>query len=328
MPSVFLAHSSRDKRFVRNLSDRLKQRNLHVWVDEAELNIGESLVGKIFTAIDTADYVAAILSRNSVSSNWVTSELHFAMTQEIGGRRVKVLPILIEPCEIPKFLADKLYADFTKPENYEQEFLKLLNAIQPSQSDNRPHSLVKQAEQMEKMRKRLETIITESEIVLKQACEAVSEARNALRVSRDKSQLKSSTLYEEAEEKLKSAKDKVILKEYVDGEPIAKESYSLAKEALNTANEEHEYYKKIREEKVKNARKRIPATLIGYPLLFGFIGMVGGLTIGYFVLGDAKAIAGFLIGFVISLIFGTYNVIKELYKTGSRNEDGEDGVAL
>jgi hypothetical protein len=36
-----------------------------------------------------------------------------ALTEEIHGRRIKVLPLLQEKCSIPGFLTDKVYADFT-----------------------------------------------------------------------------------------------------------------------------------------------------------------------------------------------------------------------
>lgn len=129
MPSVFLSHSSKDKFFARKLAETLTENGIDVWIDEAELRVGDSLVGKISAAIEKADYVAAILSPRSVRSSWVQQELRLAMTQEIGGREIKVLPILIESCEIPAFLADKLYADFSDPDDFDGPLEKLLHAL-------------------------------------------------------------------------------------------------------------------------------------------------------------------------------------------------------
>ena len=129
MSSIFLSHSSRDKQFARRLAETLTSHGVQVWIDEAELKIGDSLIGKISAAIDKADFVAAILSQNSVRSNWVQKELQLAMTKEIEGRRVTVLPILIERCEIPGFLADKVYADFTDPEDFDGPLFKVLRAV-------------------------------------------------------------------------------------------------------------------------------------------------------------------------------------------------------
>ena len=129
MPSVFLSHSSKDKFFARKLAETLGNNGVDVWIDEAELRIGDSLIGKISAAIEKADYVAAILSPRSIRSNWVQTELRLAMTQEIEGRRIKVLPILMEPCEIPAFLQDKIYADFSDPGEYDGPLERLLHAL-------------------------------------------------------------------------------------------------------------------------------------------------------------------------------------------------------
>ena len=129
MSSVFLSHNSKDKPFVRKLAERLTSDGVVVWLDEAELNIGDSLIEKISDGIQKMEYVAAIISTNSIESSWVQKEISLAMSKEIAGRRVTVLPILIEKCTVPVALADKLYADFTAPENFEIEYSKILCAV-------------------------------------------------------------------------------------------------------------------------------------------------------------------------------------------------------
>ncbi|PHA25582.1 hypothetical protein COI69_29085 [Bacillus cereus] len=129
MASVFLSHSSKDKFFVRKLAERLKHSGVEVWIDEAEIKIGDSLIEKISQGIKGADYLVVILSHNSVSSNWVQRELYLSMTNEVVGKEIKVLPVLIENCEIPFFLSDKLYADFTKDDMFERSFDLLLDAV-------------------------------------------------------------------------------------------------------------------------------------------------------------------------------------------------------
>lgn len=129
MSSVFLSHNSNDKPWVRNLADRLTSDGVVVWIDEAELNIGDSLIEKIAEGIHEMRFVAAVISSNSINSSWVQKELTLAMSKEIKGRQVTVLPLLIENCTLPPFLTDKLYADFTNPDNFEQEYSKLLRAI-------------------------------------------------------------------------------------------------------------------------------------------------------------------------------------------------------
>src|SRR5215471_18602573 len=104
MASIFLSHSNADKPFVRRLASDLRRAGVRIWLDEAELQIGDSLIEKIRGGIDDMDYVGAVLSTSSVKSKWVQRELDVAMNQEIEGKRVKVLPILLEDVEIPGFL--------------------------------------------------------------------------------------------------------------------------------------------------------------------------------------------------------------------------------
>jgi hypothetical protein len=119
MPSIFLSHSHQDKAFVRRLAERLTKSGVVVWLDEVHLGIGDSIIGKIADAIEAVDYVAAVISKTSVRSQWVQKELSIAMSKEIGGKRVVVLPILLDECKIPTHLQDKLYADFRHKGSFE-----------------------------------------------------------------------------------------------------------------------------------------------------------------------------------------------------------------
>lgn len=127
--SIFLSHNHEDKPFVRELARDLGNHNINYWLDEAEIKIGESLIEKIRNGIDQVDYVAVILSPNSINSPWVQREVDVAMNQEINGRKLKVLPLMYKKCDLPGFLLGKAYADFTEKENYKVSFKKLIESI-------------------------------------------------------------------------------------------------------------------------------------------------------------------------------------------------------
>jgi hypothetical protein len=133
MVSVFLCHSSDDKPFVRVLASHLRNSGVKVWLDEAEIHVGESLIGKIGVALDTVDFVAVVLSISSIHSEWVERELRVALLREFGERKVVVLPILLHKVPIPPFLRDKRYADCSNPEELEEGFRLLLSALGVSQ---------------------------------------------------------------------------------------------------------------------------------------------------------------------------------------------------
>lgn len=129
MPSIFLSHSTIDKTFTRWLAHRLDRAGAKVWIDEAEIKVGESLVQKLGSAITSSEYVAAVISKSSVTSSWVQHELQVAMTREIQGKKSIVLPLLIDDVEMPAYLIDKKYADFRRADNFEVAFAELLFAL-------------------------------------------------------------------------------------------------------------------------------------------------------------------------------------------------------
>ncbi|HIM41085.1 MAG TPA: toll/interleukin-1 receptor domain-containing protein [Methylophaga aminisulfidivorans] len=127
--SVFLSHNHRDKDFVRKLARDLENHGVRYWLDEAEMKIGDSLIQKIREGIDSVDFFAVILSPNSVDAPWVINELDVAMNQQINGKPIKVLPILLKESELPGFLVGKLYGNFQNEAEYEDSFRKLINSI-------------------------------------------------------------------------------------------------------------------------------------------------------------------------------------------------------
>ncbi|MDO8446427.1 MAG: toll/interleukin-1 receptor domain-containing protein [Deltaproteobacteria bacterium] len=132
MPSIFLSHSHPDKVFARKLANDLRLAGHVVWIDEAEINIGDSLIEKIRDGLDRVDYVAALLSKISINSQWVQKELDITSNREIDEKRVIALPLLLEDVELPGFLKGKLYGDFRKEDQYDETLHKLLDALGPA----------------------------------------------------------------------------------------------------------------------------------------------------------------------------------------------------
>lgn len=127
MSSVFISYSIKDRNFASRLSNDLKSKGLSVWYDQWELKVGDSLIERIGAAMKAQDFLVAILSKSSVKSQWVTKELNAGLIRELEEKRVVVLPVIIEDCEIPPFLSDKVYADFRS--NYSSGLNRLLDAF-------------------------------------------------------------------------------------------------------------------------------------------------------------------------------------------------------
>jgi hypothetical protein len=138
MSKVFLSHNHADKPFARRLAGDLRKAGHDVWIDEAEINIGDSLIDKIRAGLDEVDYVAAILSEKSIDSPWVQRELEIASNREIEERRVVVLPLLVQKVPLPGFLKGKYYGDFTDPDSYQLMFEVLLRSLGPASALPKP----------------------------------------------------------------------------------------------------------------------------------------------------------------------------------------------
>ena len=145
MPGLFLSHNSKDKRFARQLAAELSGNGVRVWIDEAEMRAGDSLLRKIGEGIQRADFLGVVLSPNSIASRWVQKEVEVAATMEIEGHGPKVIPILYKDCEIPVFLRDKLYADFRNRSMFQHSLMKLLDAVFPEGFQKRLCDVVRKA---------------------------------------------------------------------------------------------------------------------------------------------------------------------------------------
>ncbi|WP_213953853.1 toll/interleukin-1 receptor domain-containing protein [Variovorax sp. dw_954] len=127
--SIFLSHNREDKEFVRRLADDLRRAGVIAWVDEAEIRIGDSIIGKIEDGILGSEYLGVVLSPNSVASQWVKEELRAVLHYQVTKKSKTILPLLYRSCDIPPFLVDKLYADFTDPTQYEFVLRQLLSRL-------------------------------------------------------------------------------------------------------------------------------------------------------------------------------------------------------
>jgi len=109
---IFISYSHADQTIVHQIAADLMKHNAHVWVDSWELNVGDSIVSRVQQAIQESDALLVVLSKTSVASEWCKKELNAALIRELEEKRVLVLPVLLEDCEVPIFLREKMYADF------------------------------------------------------------------------------------------------------------------------------------------------------------------------------------------------------------------------
>jgi len=125
--SAFISYSTKDNDFVDKLSIELIKNRIHIWRDKWEMQPGDSLIDKIQTALIDSSYLLIVLSKNSVESEWCRKELNAGLMRELTKKDVTVIPVLIDNCEIPLFLQEKVFADFRT--SFDDGFKNLLRPL-------------------------------------------------------------------------------------------------------------------------------------------------------------------------------------------------------
>lgn len=131
--SIFISHSHKDEKFADQLALKLVDDRIPVFVDRWEMNVGDSITNKIEKAITNSSFLLVVLSKNSVQSDWCKREITSGLMMELEKKRVVLLPVLIEDCEIPLFLRDKFYADFRN--SFKEGYEKVKQAVSRLQND-------------------------------------------------------------------------------------------------------------------------------------------------------------------------------------------------
>src|ERR1035441_2505228 len=113
MPSVFVSHSSVDKKFVAVLAAALNERGILTWVDDRQIKVGQPIPRRIEEGISSCDFFLIVVSRAALESKWVENELQSAYFQAAQRRADLILPVLLEKVELPAMLRPLRFADFT-----------------------------------------------------------------------------------------------------------------------------------------------------------------------------------------------------------------------
>ena len=129
-PRIFLSHASSDKALVRQFASDLHDAGIRPWLDEAEINAGDSIRETISSALKASDVVLIFLSNASAASTWVQHEVAMFVGQDESRR---VIPVVLD--EAGRELAARLptiegllYVDASSPEKRSEAIRKIIKA--------------------------------------------------------------------------------------------------------------------------------------------------------------------------------------------------------
>src|SRR5437867_1657466 len=110
MSKAFLSHSSSDKSIVGRVFRDLGTAN--ALYDEATFEFGERSAAEIYKGIYNADLFVLFVSKSSIESSWVQSEIANSQQKLSAGRLKKVLVFFLDdtpPDRLPPWLRDHIY---------------------------------------------------------------------------------------------------------------------------------------------------------------------------------------------------------------------------
>jgi hypothetical protein len=110
-PDIFVSHSSRDKAAALELARTLNFCAVDVWLDDWELEVGQSLTDEIAKAMDESRFIAILITENYNKTVWTKTEYKKALAREQREGRTVMLPLIVGQAEVPDFLEDKIYID-------------------------------------------------------------------------------------------------------------------------------------------------------------------------------------------------------------------------
>lgn len=107
-PQIFISYSHKDSEFATQLAKDLERSGYDAWLDRTDIRTGSRWDDEIVKGLNSSQVFLVILSDAATSSQNVKDEIGYAIDH---GKQI--VPLLLEPCEIPFRLRRIQYVDFT-----------------------------------------------------------------------------------------------------------------------------------------------------------------------------------------------------------------------
>lgn len=111
MANVFISHRRNDVSEAEKLAEEIRNAGHQVWLDEWNINLGDSIVGLMNEGLEAANYVVVCYSSSGVSSQWMGREWMSTLARQLNGHGIRLIPVRLTDGEPPAILADIFYVD-------------------------------------------------------------------------------------------------------------------------------------------------------------------------------------------------------------------------
>jgi len=135
---VFISYSHADNEWVKGwLMPGLEKAGLRVCMDSRDFDLGVPAVVNMERAVDRSRHTLLVLTPAWVASEWTAFESLLVQTSDPVGRRQRLIPLLLKPCEPPHRIAMLTFADFRNEEEQAPQLARVIEATggKPSLSE-------------------------------------------------------------------------------------------------------------------------------------------------------------------------------------------------
>lgn len=127
---IFISYSHADRFWVWDiLLPRLEGAGLRVCIDDRDFKVGVPLLTNIEEAVEKSRHTLIVLTPAWIESQWTEFESLLVATTDPAGRRARLLPLLLIPCQPPLRIRMLVYSDFTQVDQHDQQFTRLIRQL-------------------------------------------------------------------------------------------------------------------------------------------------------------------------------------------------------
>ena len=127
---VFISYSHKDEEWVRNiLLPTLEKQGLKVCIDYRDFIAGKPAIINMADASETSRHTLLVLTPRWVDSEWTLYESILSRTDDPSGLQRRTIPLLLEKCNVPKFISMLSWVDFTDKKREAEAWQNLFKSL-------------------------------------------------------------------------------------------------------------------------------------------------------------------------------------------------------
>jgi TIR domain len=129
MPSFFLSYAHSNELFVSRLAADFESIGCIVWKDCISTSPDLTFLERILSLKKRINFIILIFSESSASGTIAASDWNDAIIDEAIHNRNWIVPILVQDCNLPKYIFPESLEDFRSTLSYSSSFQKLLTRV-------------------------------------------------------------------------------------------------------------------------------------------------------------------------------------------------------